>query len=411
MVNDTDSVAIFSEGTFEEQILELVEFIARSLPEDDRPAYITSFKDDLKTEESQTPLEEDEDRKRAMLVRVLDEIKLLGEGNDKEIEGFFNLVFSHILVLWSVESQETKEHISKLLQAIASAPTERTSIRYRLLSNLFNAIPQTSPLRHSVYTVILELATKNDQLDILQLQRATVEKWLSEWKISQDEKAQFLKSLADAFAKAGQSSTAYEYSLSYVRTLPSNSSLAQSAAIDLVATALRLPNLFDFDSLFKLDPVIALKDHEIFSLLQVFLSGGLAELDQWQASHAGAAEKYNLSDSALENKIRLIVLATLGFNNIGQNLSYAKIAEALRVDSSKVEKWVIDVIRAGLLSGKLSQTTQSLYVVRSSVRTFEKEEWETLEKRILAWKSGLSGVLEVVNNAKRMAHVPQVPVA
>lgn len=60
-----------------------MEFIARSLPEDDRPAYITSFKDDLKTEESQTPLEEDENRKRAMLVRVLDEIKLLGEGNDK----------------------------------------------------------------------------------------------------------------------------------------------------------------------------------------------------------------------------------------------------------------------------------------------------------------------------------------
>lgn len=60
-----------------------------------------------------------------------------------------------------------------------------------------------------MYTVILELATKNDQLDILQLQRATVEKWLSEWKISQDEKAQFLKSLADAFAKAGQSYVVY----------------------------------------------------------------------------------------------------------------------------------------------------------------------------------------------------------
>jgi translation initiation factor 3 subunit M len=69
------------------------------------------------------------------------------------------------------------------------------------------------------------------------------------------------------------------------------------------------------------------------------------------------------------------------------------------------------VIRANLLWGKLSQTTQSLYVVRSSVRTFEKEEWETLEKRILAWKTGLSSVLDVVNNAKRMVHVPQVPVA
>lgn len=123
--------------------------------------------------------------------------------------------------------------------------------------------------------------------------------------------------------------------------------------------------------------------------------------------------------------MRLLTLATLGFRNIGQNLPYTKIAEALQVDVSEVEKWVIDgrfpvlrsqvlltsfssVIRAGLLWGKLSQTTQSLYVIRSSVRAFEKEQWEVLEKRILAWKTGLQGVLDVVNNAKRVAgHVPQ----
>jgi translation initiation factor 3 subunit M len=104
MINETDSVAIFSEGTFEEQvlsallyrvfpqthvsviqILELVEFIARSLPEDDRPAYIASFKDVLKTEENQIPLEEDENRRRAILARLLGEIKQLGEGNDKGV--------------------------------------------------------------------------------------------------------------------------------------------------------------------------------------------------------------------------------------------------------------------------------------------------------------------------------------
>lgn len=180
------------------------------------------------------------------------------------------------------------------------------------LSNLFNAIPHTSPLRYSVYSAILELATSNDRLDTLQLQRPTVEKWLTEWQISQDEKALFLKSLVDAFAAAGQSyvvlftqqvkyhnlisphrTTAYEYSLSYVRTLPSTSPKAQSAAIDLITTALRLPTLFDFDRLFKLDSVVALKGHEIFSLLQVFLGGGLPELDQWQASHVGVAEKYS----------------------------------------------------------------------------------------------------------------------
>ncbi len=76
--------------------------------------------------------------------------------------------------------------------------------------------------------------------------------------------------------------------------------------------------------------------------------------------------------------------------------------QLLRIDTP------FPVIRAGLLWGKLSQTTQSLYVIRSSVRAFEKEQWEVLEKRVLAWKTGLQSVLDVVNSAKRMAgHVPQ----
>jgi translation initiation factor 3 subunit M len=97
----------------------------------------------------------------------------------------------------------------------------------------------------------------------------------------------------------------------------------------------------------------------------------------------------------------------------------------LQVDTAEVEKWVIDgmlpildcrpscsitslVIRADLLSGKLSQTKQSLYITRSTARTFEREQWEALEKRLLAWKSGLNNVLEVVANARRQAggHVP-----
>ncbi|KAF9450675.1 hypothetical protein P691DRAFT_700875 [Macrolepiota fuliginosa MF-IS2] len=403
MVNTTDSVSIFSEGTFEEQILELVEFTARSRPEDDRAAFISQFKDNLNSEEGKTPLDQDEPRRRAIFLKLLEEIKQLGEGNDKEIEGFFNLVFSHLFTLWQTGSQEIREHLNTLLQTLSSSPAERTSIKYRILSNLFNAIPQTSPLRASVYGVILDIAKTKDQLDTLQLQRPTVEKWLTEWQISPEEKAAFLKSLADAYTAADQPTTAYEYSLSYVRNLPPNSPTAQSAALHLITTALSLPSLFDFDPLLKLDLVVALKDHEIFPLLQIFLNGGLSELKQWQVSHTGVAEKYSLSDAALEQKMRLLTLATLGFKNIGQNLPYTTIAEALQVDVSEVEKWVIDVIRAGLLWGKLSQTTQSLYVVRSSVRTFEKEQWEVLEKRILAWKSGLQGVLEVVNSAKRMA--------
>ena len=51
--------------------------------------------------------------------------------------------------------------------------------------------------------------------------------------------------------------------------------------------------------------------------------------------------------------------------------------------------------------GKLSQTTQSLYVTRATARTFEQEQWKALEKRLVAWKTGLAGILEVVASAKK----------
>ena len=66
------------------------------------------------------------------------------------------------------------------------------------------------------------------------------------------------------------------------------------------------------------------------------------------------------------------------------------------------------VVRAGLVTGKLSQTTQSFHIVRASARAFEREQWETLEKRLSAWKIGLAGVLEFVTSAKKR-NTPDAP--
>ncbi|KAL0580738.1 hypothetical protein V5O48_001296 [Marasmius crinis-equi] len=396
-----DSVSVFAEGTFEEQIQELVNYIVRTRPEEERATFIRPFQDALKTESGQKPIEEDEDRRRKIFSMVISEVKGLGDGSEKEIEGFFNLIYSHFLALCPPNSSEAKQHLDTILKAVSSAPTEQNYNKYRVLSNLFNAIPRTSPLRLSVYRTLLDIATANDQIDVLQLSRTDVNNWLVEWEVSQEEKSAFLKSIADAYAKSDQLATSYTYSLSYLQSLPSTSPESRTAAIDAIATALRLPSVFDFDALFKIDAVVAAKDHELFSLLQVFLSGGLTEFKSWEGSHSGVLAKYNLDQSQLEHKIKLLTLASLGFKNVGQNLSYTSIAEAIQVDIAEVEKWVIDVIRAGLVWGKLSQTKQTLHITRATARTFEREQWEALEKRLLAWRSGLNNVLEVVANARR----------
>ena len=153
----------------------------------------------------------------------------------------------------------------------------------------------------------------------------------------------------------------YQYTLSYVRSLTPTSNAGKIAAVDAIATALRLPSIFDFDPLFKLDAVIGVKSHELFSLLQIFLNEGLPEFRAWERRHPDAFETYrkfrsaweiffrhvlkmytDLDKEQLERKIRLLTLASLGFKNIGQDLPYASIASSLQVDPSEVENWTID---------------------------------------------------------------------
>ena len=85
----------------------------------------------------------------------------------------------------------------------------------------------------------------------------------------------------------------YQYTLSYVRSLPPTSETGKAAALDAIATALRLPTIFDFDPLFKLDAVIAVNHHELFSLLQIFLNEGLSQFKVWERRYADAFEKYS----------------------------------------------------------------------------------------------------------------------
>ncbi|KAI6152380.1 hypothetical protein BKA82DRAFT_4110653 [Pisolithus tinctorius] len=397
----TDSVSVFAEGTFEEQIQELVEYATRGRPDDERASVLQSFKNIVGAEGDEKPVEIDTDHRQSALKLVLDNTKGVGEGTEQEIEGFFNLLFSHLLTLWPDSSPEIRQHVASLLSVLSVSPSEQSSIKYRVLSNLFNATPRTSALRPPIYTTLLELAISNNQLDVVSFSKPDIERWLKEWSVSDEEKSQFLKFIVDILVQSGRPEKAYEYRLLYVQSLPPSSELRQSAAVDAIAAALRQPTVFDFEPLCKLEAVIAAKDHELFPLLQIFLDSGYPELTTWADSNTDVLDTYDLNRSELERKIRLLAFSSLAFDYIGRDLSYSQIASTLQVSSSEVEKWSIDVIRAGLVSGKLSQATQTLHVVRSSARKFEREQWEALEKRLLAWKTGLASIIEIVANAQR----------
>jgi translation initiation factor 3 subunit M len=65
------------------QIQELVTYLVRPRTEDERGAFIRPFQDALKTPEGAKPLDEDANRRRKIVLMVIDEVKEVGEGTEK----------------------------------------------------------------------------------------------------------------------------------------------------------------------------------------------------------------------------------------------------------------------------------------------------------------------------------------
>jgi len=51
-----------------------------------------------------------------------------------------------------------------------------------------------------------------------------------------------------------------------------------------------------------------------------------------------------LDRAQLEQKIRLLSFASLGFTHIGHDLPYSEVASTLQIELNQVEKWAIDGI-------------------------------------------------------------------
>ncbi|KAJ7485434.1 hypothetical protein FB451DRAFT_1392182 [Mycena latifolia] len=218
------------------------------------------------------------------------------------------------------------------------SPNSPKPIKYRSLSDLFNAIP----LYDCPFTPRLDFATST-----LQLARVDIEKWLREREISSEESPAFLKTVADAYEKSG--GTAGEYSLAYPSGSPSFSTSTRCC---------------------KPDAVFAAKEH-VLTLFRIFFTHGLPEFKAWEASHLSALENYHTphrrrrrrresqnskartwaGNPPSDPRIRRV-------QNIGHephDLPYAQVAEAFQLKPSGIEKWFFDIIRAGILSGKHSQ--------------------------------------------------------
>lgn len=93
------------------QTLELVTYLARPKPEEEREAYVASF-GNFKAEAGEERVQ--------LVAAILRDVQGLGDGTEREVEGFFNLLLAVVLAVHPVDSAPFAEIFPKILAALTN---------------------------------------------------------------------------------------------------------------------------------------------------------------------------------------------------------------------------------------------------------------------------------------------------
>lgn len=335
---------------------------------------------------------------------------LIAEKNQSLLTGSTAVVPAYNLLLHIVRSASNpKMYFAKLCSHLSQPMSNQqhgTGIALTILSTMFNIIPPDQDSRYHVFMAMLKVLKTAASYEALKSQLASLEEWLSTWEMDEEDQRAMYLAVADVAKEAGEKQEEYAYTIKGLRTFTADEASSEDArklAITALRTALQSPTHFDFQDITGLDAIQALRnsDAEYFELLELFTSERLEELNDFKEEHENWIEEQDLDESAIDRKMRLLTLASLAAG-AGQTreLPYAQIAKALQIKEEDVELWVIDVIRAGLVEGKLSQSNKTFLIHRSTYRVFGENQWREVAARLDMWKSSLSGVLRIIRQER-----------
>ncbi|KAI1321041.1 hypothetical protein EDD11_008622 [Mortierella claussenii] len=376
---------IFIDAPVQDQAIELATYIS-ALRGDESEALVKEV----------APLVEANNVAEATKVLV-EQSKALLEAPEKEFESAHNLLVAIVL------ADADKTGLDTVLKTLISEPTQKTTLKFKVLSNIFNTLAANSALRLNAFTSIVDLAVASDDMDLVLPQLQYVSSWINEWGVDIEAERALLLTLSDRLKESGNPYQSLEFLLKYLTSFNGDNAQldAQKAhATRAIVDSISLPEVLNFENLLKIDAVQHIKSEKAYELLSVFMSGNVQDFRALVAKYSGLIQELGLDSEETLRKIRLLSLASLGSENLSRELSYQEIATALEVEEAEVELWVIDVIRAGLVEAKLNQVSRVVIINRSIYRTFGTQQWQQLSQRLNGWKQSLQEILQVLANAK-----------
>ncbi|MCJ1386612.1 hypothetical protein MMC17_009738 [Xylographa soralifera] len=393
MPGSTNTLLI--EGSFEELSDELAHYVdeIRRRQGDDG----ASLQADI------TPILE-QGQKDEALKKLVTGSAVLNAAPEKEFIAAYNLLVH--LVRQSPNLDKFLPKICQNLSApITSSPSNGPGLALSVLTTIFNILPVDNDTRYHVFMAILRVVRGSSSFDALKSQLKNMDSWVEQWETDEEDQRKLYLSIAEVAEEASEDEQAYLYLLRALRTISAEEASGDEArmlSIQALKAALLHPSHYDFQDLTALDSIQALRksDAVYFELLEIFNAELLDDYNDFTDEHDEWIEEQGLDTSVLYRKMRLLTLASLAASTQSRSLPYQQISRALQIPSEDVEMWVIDVVRAGLVEGKLSQLNQTFLIHRSTYRVFGEKQWTEVQGRLDTWRSSLEGVLVVVRQER-----------
>ncbi|PWY67690.1 hypothetical protein BO83DRAFT_365537 [Aspergillus eucalypticola CBS 122712] len=407
------STTLLIEGSFTELADEFAQYIdalRKSEASSSLQSEISPLLQPLR-EQEQSEAEPDRKQRDEVLKKLVSAAVVLNSAPEKEIISAYNLLV-HLVHQASDPDMFLSRICTYLAKPISSSPQFGPSLAISILSTIFNTLAPSDSSRYHVLlatVAVIRQSSSSIAFDALKSQLvAQLPSWLAAWELDADEAQRLHLAIADAAQASGDPELAQTHVVQALQTIPAANASAPEArdlAVRALTSALTHPAVFDFTPLTASDAVQALRssDSTLFELLEIFTADTLDAYEAFISATPLASISGGVlaeAGEALQNKMRLLTLASLAASTPSRSLPYATIATALRVEPTDVEKWVIDTIRAGLVEGKLSQLRSEFLVHRATYRVFGEKQWAEVQGRLMVWRRSLENVLGVVRSER-----------
>jgi len=331
--------------------------------------------------------------------------------SEQEIDASFSLCFS---LLHAVDSGSVSDMILRLATALSGDHSSHSTIKLSLMCQLFNLLDTSSPLRITVFLQMLRFALAAQSTDTLLGEFGKIDKWLAEWKISDEQKAELYLLMSQCHSQAGSTALAKFYLLKYLKTFESASPARLDTAVEHAAQAAKDavvdPTLLQCDGLLDLAAIkhlagsnIPTQHKQIHELLSIFALGTVADFKAFAVANKEAFATLGLSEEDALVKIQRLSLLSLAAGRT--SLSYEEVQTALQLaDGDDVEIAVINAVGVGSLDAKLDQDEAVVHIRRVDQRAFRNDSasWGALGSQLGVWSANITSVL---NHMAQNRHV------